>query len=406
MSDFYPALAHTDNIAYFDSENNRKMMSIRNLMPPEMGKQFLTSLSFDEKIHYAHPPDIDFFSINKNKHNTEISKVFVDCGAFHYSKFRTPKFSKGGFVNAYTAFDQYDKRHLKRNPNVDFLLCSPDHIVPPNADNDTYSRRHNFTLTSAEIFFDLCKENSKISPVGVVHGRTMQERADATSDLINLGFEYIAFGGLVPLARNTSEILFQLTGCNDKLNMKITETSALGIAKMAGVKTHLFGLNSPDWYRWAKRLGIDSFDGSKMSNEGAANGIIWIENDIPKDEVPSNASKLFKRMSIKKINERNTIKKAGISYFKFSKNGQLKFDNIAWDFLMSSRCTSPKCPHGPEIHISDPRVTGSTEHNMGRTILNSWTFNSIMKKIDEICENAQNSDDSNLKQNWSQIEVF
>ena len=53
MAHFFPALAHTDNVGYFDIDNRRNLMSIRKLMPPAMSKQFLTSLSFDESIHYA-----------------------------------------------------------------------------------------------------------------------------------------------------------------------------------------------------------------------------------------------------------------------------------------------------------------------------------------------------------------
>ena len=85
--------------------------------------------------------------------------------------------------------------------------------------------------------------------------------------------------------------------------------------------------------------------------------------------------------------------------------GVLHFDNPGWEYLKSARCTSPKCRHGPEIHNCDPRVTGSIEHNMGRTILNSWVFESLMDKVNLICEKAKNSDDDNLIENWSPIEV-
>ena len=39
---------------------------------------------------------------------------------------------------------------------------------------------------------------------------------------------------------------------------------------------HVFGLNSPEWVRWWHRLQIDSFDGSKLSTEGAANGWYYV----------------------------------------------------------------------------------------------------------------------------------
>jgi len=405
MTDFFPALAHTDNMAYLDRFGDRKIISIRSLMPPKMRKKFLTSLSFDEKIHYESSPDIDFSSKEIKNSTTKTCKIFVDCGAFHYSKLKTPKFLRGGFVNAYTAFRQYEERHLSRKSDASYLLCSPDHIVSPKADNDTFLRRKEFTLSSAEIFFDLCKKDEKITPVGVVHGRNMQERADYTSHLLDLGFEYIAFGGLVPLARNTSEVLLHLTGCKDISSPQISDDSPLGMAKIAGAKTHLFGLNSPEWYRWSKRLGIDSFDGSKLSNEGAANGIIWLEKNVSFDSPPKNASEMFQRMKIKNIKHRETIRSKNTSTFVFSEDGKLPMNYPVLEFLMSSQCTSKKCPHGPEGHICDPRVTGSIGHNMGRTILNSWAFDSIMKKIDILCQEAKISDNKILIENWSEIEV-
>ena len=405
MAHFFPALAHSDNIGYFDIDNKRNLMSIRKLMPPAMSKQFLTSLSFDESIHYASFKQEDVIA-SQISNNNDIHRVFVDCGAFHYAKEKTPKFLKGGFVNAVTAFEQYQRRHLSRGINCDFLLCSPDHIISPDTDDKTFLQRMHFTLTSAELFIDLCRGNEQITPVGVVHGRTMEERAEATRELIKIGFDYLAFGGLVPIARNPSNVLSQLTGSNDINNVAINPESPLGIAKEKGVKTHLFGLNSPDWYRWIKRLEIDSFDGSKLSTEGAANGIIWVENEFSLDSPPKNASKLYQRMKIKNIKRRDLIRNGNISSFEFSEDGHLEMNNSALDYLMSSRCTSKKCPHGPESHNCDPRVTGSIEHNMGRTILNSWTFDSLMRKIDLLYEKSKTSDDKVMTENWAKIEVL
>ena len=246
-----------------------------------------------------------------------------------------------------------------------------------------------------------------MTPVGVVHGRTMEERSEMTGALLDIGYEYIAFGGLVPLSKNQGEVLSQLAGPSDRAGPPrsgIARGSPLGLAKSAGAKTHLFGLNSPDWYRWIKRLGVDSFDGSKLSTEGAVNGIIWLKEDFDSSEL-ADANGLFRKMMVKKIRERETVRGDGGNTFRFSGDGALDDSNPGLDYLMSSRCTSPKCPHGPEEHCSDPRVTGSTEHNMGRAIHNSWVFEWMMSVIDGICEDAKSSDDENLLENWSPIEV-
>jgi hypothetical protein len=409
MSQFFPALAHTDVIGYLNDRGERRLASIRSLMPPRMSSRFLTSLSYNEEIHYDQSDGIGDPQSTQSIENHPIESVFVDCGAFHYTKMAVPRFKMGGYVSAKTAFREYQERHLTRGLDIPYLLCSPDHIIAPNTDDGVVERRREFTLTSARIFIDLCDDVNNATAVGVVHGRNMKERAEMTRELVEIGYEYIAFGGLVPLSRNQAAVISQLTG-SDHLsghlsNVRIGENSPLGIAKSAGVKTHLFGLNSPDWYRWSKRLGVDSFDGSKLSTEGAVNGIIWIENEFSIDKVPKNASALYRRLGVKNIGRRERVKNKALGHFEFSDDGGINPDNPAWEYLMSARCTSPKCPHGPDAHNCDPRVTGSIEHNMGRTLLNAWTFDSLMEKIDRIYEESKNSDDDNLVENWSPIEV-
>ena len=168
----------------------------------------------------------------------------------------------------------------------------------------------------------------------------------------------------------------------------------------------MFGLNSPDWYRWWKRLRVDSFDGSKLSQEGAANGIIWITNLDIKN--PINAKQLYRRLKIKNIETRKWIAKKGVRTMQVSEDGQIELDNFGWQYLQSARCTSPNCTHFGEIHNCDPRVTGSIEHNMGRMIVNSYAFEAIMKRVDMLCESADNCvdlDGQKWLKNWKMIEV-
>ena len=40
----------------------------------------------------------------------------------------------------------------------------------------------------------------------------MEERSEMTGALLDIGYEYIAFGGLVPLSKNQGEVLSQLAG--------------------------------------------------------------------------------------------------------------------------------------------------------------------------------------------------
>ena len=394
-------------MGYLDNNGRRRVMSIRRLLPPSMQSRSLMSLSFDERIHYSTEHDDGEMNLT-NSHDyplNPMSEVFVDCGAFNYSKMEVPRFTRGGFVSLRSALEEYTDRHLSKLPDAKYILCSPDHIVTQDMSDEETSARLEFTRRCASSFIDITSGEKNVKPIAVVHGRTTKEKAEITDELVEMGYDYIAFGGLVPMARGQAAVISQLTGSDDLSNSRIGEDSPLGIAKAAGVKTHIFGLNSPDWYRWWKRMGIDSFDGSKLSQEGAANGMIWIENGLSMEEVPNNASALYQRLKVKNITRREILKKGVLRHFQFSDDGEINPDNPAWEYLMSARCTSPKCPHGPDAHNCDPRVTGSIEHNMGRTLLNAWAFDSIMGKIDKICEEAKSSDDDNLVENWSPIEV-
>ena len=88
MSKFFPALAHTDSLGYFDKRNKRKVMSVRRLLPKSIQSRALMSLSFDESIHYE-TSESDGDAQTKLLSKLELvdfQEIFVDCGAFHYSK--------------------------------------------------------------------------------------------------------------------------------------------------------------------------------------------------------------------------------------------------------------------------------------------------------------------------------
>jgi len=388
MSLFFPALASTDTIG--TSLNGKRVaVSIRSFIPKTMKENFLTSLSFDESPHYS---------------ENGIEQVFIDCGAFHYVNEKVPKFKKGGYVNARSAIQHYLHRHSKRkNAAKSYLVCSPDHIISPDMSDEDSENRTKWTIHVAREFIELCNEIPNFTPVGVVHGRDKNERISMVEEYINLGYNYIAFGGLVPIARNESLILEQLAGINDYSEPKIDKNSPLGLAMQNGCKTHMFGLNSPEWYRWWKRLGVTSFDGSKLSQEGAANGIIWSLNEFDVKSPPSSAKGLYTKTKIKNIGERNWVEgEDGIYELGVIEDSVLDDKSIGWGFHRSSLCMNHNCKQGNFKHRPDPRTTGSVEHNMGRTIINAHVFDALMQRIDDLVELADQSDDE-IYSNWRSI---
>lgn len=388
MSLFFPALASTDTIG--TSLNGKRIsVSIRSFIPPKMKNNFLTSLSFDETTHYQ----VD-----------GAEQVFIDCGAFHYVDEKVPKFKKGGYVNARSAIQHYIHRHSDRkNAAKSYLVCSPDHIIPPDMSDIDSKNRTKWTIHVAKEFIELCKEIPNFTPVGVVHGRNKNERLVMVEEYITLGYKYIAFGGLVPIARNESLVLEQIAGISDFTEPKIDKNSPLGLAMLNGCKTHMFGLNSPEWYRWWKRMGVTSFDGSKLSQEGAANGIIWSSNEFDIKSPPNSAKGLYTRTKIKNIGERNWIEgKDGIYELDVKGESILDAQSSGWEFYKDSLCMNNNCKQTRFKHRPDPRTTGSVEHNMGRTIINAHVFEEIMQRIDNLVEIADKSKDK-IYDDWRSI---
>jgi len=394
MSRFFPALAGTDCIGVFLQGKTRSTQSILRHIPEKMATSFLTSLSFDESIHYeVGTPEV----------------VFVDCGAFHYVGETVPRFKRGGFVSAFTAMQEYQERHLHRKGAAKrYLLCSPDHIIAPDASDSVAFERTEWTLSVAQDFIEACQSlPSNVTGVAVVHGRTMEERASMTRAYIEMGFRYIAFGGLVPIARKEEVVLQQIAGLSPDSLIGPSSESPLGIAAAAGCSTHMFGLNSPDWYRWWRRLDVTSFDGSKLSQEGARNGIIWYLEEFDVDNPPATANGLYSKTKIKQYQGQRkwNMGDSGLFELTIEDSSELDTDAAGWEFSMTRECTNPTCgacKEGP--HTADPRTTGSIDHNMGRTIVNAHVFDEVMRRIDQLIERAENSDPSDSRFNpWRKL---
>ena len=388
MSQFFPALASTDVIG-INSNGKRKSVSVREWLPAGMKKKFLTSLSFDESVHYE---------------SADIEEVFIDCGAFHYFSEKIPRFKRGGYVNATSAMKHYIHRHIQReNSAKKYLVCSPDHIISPQMDDQESEIRTSWTLKVAKEFMDVCANHPGLVPVGVVHGRNMEERAFMVEEYITLGYEYIAFGGLVPLARNESVVLQQIAGITDSENPLIKPESPLGIAMLNGCRTHMFGLNSPEWYRWWKRMGVTSFDGSKLSQEGAANGIIWTLHEFDPLNPPVNAKSMYEKTKIKSLDRQWAKGDDGIYILEVEGEQRFDTESEGWRFMKENLCMNQNCKQLKHSHRPDPRTTGSVEHNMGRMIINAHVFFELMKRIDQLVDMANNTESEKYR-SWRTIE--
>ncbi|MGU0874436.1 tRNA-guanine transglycosylase DpdA [Pseudomonas aeruginosa] len=123
------------------------------------------------------------------------SMVMGDCGAFAYVEHPTPAYSPLEVLDFYT--------------DAGFTHgCSPDHIIfscdssNPTAESQSEDTiyRYNITQENAREFLRLTIEAGRpFEPLGAVQGWSPKSMAAAAKSLEEMGYRYLAIGGLVPL---------------------------------------------------------------------------------------------------------------------------------------------------------------------------------------------------------------
>ena len=169
------------------------------------------------------------------------SVIWGDCGAFTYANEEIPPYSVDEIVEYYS-----DGKFTHG--------CSLDHIIFEFQDTEfdfkfdltEVKRRQEITLTNAEEFFKQTTKNigNHFTPVGVVHGWSPKTMAECALKLVQMGYKYLALGGMVPL--RVQQIKSALISVRSAIPNDI-EVHILGFGKADDIQnfTHL-GLNSFD----------------------------------------------------------------------------------------------------------------------------------------------------------------
>lgn len=163
-----------------------------------------------------------------------------DCGAFAYVDHPEPAYSPSEVVEFYV--------------DAEFTHgVSPDHVIlecdarnPARSDvsKDTQAR-YDITISNAQEFLRLVRADGEVfEPVGAVQGWSPQSMAKAASDLVAMGYRYLAIGGLVPL--KVDVIKQVLTSIREKIGKE--------------PKIHLLGFAKADHIDQFERYGVSSFD--------------------------------------------------------------------------------------------------------------------------------------------------
>lgn len=163
-----------------------------------------------------------------------------DCGAFAYIDHPRPAFTPAEVVEFYT--------------DAGFTHgVSPDHIIfECDLTNPTAKRvsrdvrdRYDITLANAEEFLKLARdEDQPFEPMGAVQGWSPASMADAAKRLEQMGYRYLAVGGLVPLKPDAIKTVLAFIRSKIKPETRI----------------HLLGFAKAETIHEFTQFGIESFD--------------------------------------------------------------------------------------------------------------------------------------------------
>jgi hypothetical protein len=161
-----------------------------------------------------------------------------DCGSFSYVKEPEPPLTVHDLLSFYHEC-QFD--YGISLDHIVFGFNGDDYSPVPQVWKD----RFDLTLALAEAFIKAYRNNDYLfTPIGAAQGWSPRSYQSAVERLQEIGYTYIALGGMVPL--KTAEILACL--------------EAIDRVRHPGTKIHLLGITRLDNIDKYKRLGVYSLD--------------------------------------------------------------------------------------------------------------------------------------------------
>ena len=178
-----------------------------------------------------------------------------DCGAWSYRKKSTERIRRDG-VSAEWAVEEYAQYATKGA-----FVVAPDHMLIPAADD--LEERRQFNRESARGFLSLAREE-EFRPVAAIHGMDLEERVAHSQELVEMGYDALALGGLAARASDTRRAI--------KAVRAIREVTR-------GVWLHVLGLSSPPYLEAWDRIGVDSCDGASHFKKAFKAGDFYVHQD-------------------------------------------------------------------------------------------------------------------------------
>jgi hypothetical protein len=149
--------------------------------------------------------------------------IFGDCGAFSYVHEPIPPYSSQDILEFYVECG------FSHGCSVDHIIFDFDREGKDLEGGSENARlRFDITLANAEDFLVLSRRYPRFVPLGVVQGWSPESKAVAAHRLEQMGYDYLAIGGMVPL--NSRSIHICLKSIRQRIKPK-TRLHLLGFAK-------------------------------------------------------------------------------------------------------------------------------------------------------------------------------
>ena len=192
-------------------------------------------------------------------------EVFGDCGAFSYVNEEKP------WYETEDVLEYYDTIGVNYGASVDHLVVNTIYVteaIKEKLEDGTVVTKHKkqktqmpeaerqrriqLSLENAHEFFQLHKKRRyKFTPVGVAQGWTPDTYADSVTQLLSMGYTYIALGGLARSSAST--VLNVLKAANRAVEEFPTRCSS-------DIRFHLFGVAKLTLIDKLPKYGVASID--------------------------------------------------------------------------------------------------------------------------------------------------
>lgn len=189
-----------------------------------------------------------------------------DCGAFSYASEEKPPFSPE------QAARLYERLGFDMGASVDHIPLSEivveddkGHLVRQALTENERRQRMRLTARNAERFLAARRQHRyKFVPLGVIQGLDAPSFVRYVHDYIDMGYQHIALGGLVP--KSDSEIVAICCAVRAAIQSRTRQ-------EKQNVWLHLFGILRPKIQSVFRLMGVSSFDSASYLRKA------WLRSD-------------------------------------------------------------------------------------------------------------------------------